>query len=278
MDDKEFETYLASDASSDEDDEEKKEAMRNKYKGILLGSDEESIPDMEEENDQVDQEFTFTPGLADEVLDRKLIREKEESETPHEAYLRKKKEAKNKKAHDKRKTRKEQERREREILNKPKHKLVAEVANKDDPELAKLVDEEGLERDFNMKEIERADRLATKKLGKSRKKKEQQRQEKIGGLQDSFEIDTKDERFAALYKGDAAFGIDPYDAKFKKTKGMEKILAERQATSATTEESTKPVAIQDAKKSQMAAMVDSIKRKAPKSKPQKPKKFKFTKS
>ncbi|CAN0462786.1 unnamed protein product, partial [Discosporangium mesarthrocarpum] len=43
-----------------------------------------------------------------------------------------------------------------------------------------------------------------------------------------FEVDVKDDRFAALLEGNTRFGIDRTDASFKDTEGMRQILKERQ--------------------------------------------------
>merc|ERR1712018_525986 len=45
-------------------------------------------------------------------------------------------------------------------------------------------------------------------------------------VEDTFAVDVADERFGALYNR-AEFNIDPTESNFKKTKNMEKIIAEK---------------------------------------------------
>merc|ERR1712228_799778 len=56
---------------------------------------------------------------------------------------------------------------------------------------------------------------------KSKKKKEASKP-----VEDTFEVDVADERFGALFNR-AEFNIDPTESNFKKTKNMEKIIAEK---------------------------------------------------
>ena len=67
-----------------------------------------------------------------------------------------------------------------------------------------------------------------KRLSKKKQREEEAFQEKKGAplVQDSFEVDAKDERFSALMD-DHRFAIDPTHPGFAKTKAMQKIMDER---------------------------------------------------
>jgi hypothetical protein len=85
--------------------------------------------------------------------------------------------------------------------------LVGDSANKSDG--------------FDMKEIMKREKLATRKgkLGKKAKKLLEET--------DDFEIDTQDPRFSALHESHH-FAIDPTNPQFKKTKAMGKLMEARQ--------------------------------------------------
>jgi len=73
---------------------------------------------------------------------------------------------------------------------------------------------------FDMKQIVKAEK---KKGKKGRRRKAEFEPE---GIQDGFEIDVKDPRFAAVYEKHE-FAIDPTNPRFVKTKAMSKLLEER---------------------------------------------------
>ncbi|SNX81499.1 related to ESF1 - 18S rRNA factor, nucleolar protein involved in pre-rRNA processing [Melanopsichium pennsylvanicum] len=76
------------------------------------------------------------------------------------------------------------------------------------------------------KDVKRAKLL--KRLSKKKQREEEAFQERKGAplVQDTFEVDAKDERFRALMD-DHRFAIDPTHPGFAKTKAMEKIMQER---------------------------------------------------
>jgi hypothetical protein len=83
---------------------------------------------------------------------------------------------------------------------------------------------------FDMKAIVRAEKRAglsraqQKKLSKFGKTKEADKE----GLQDDFQIDLKDDRFAAVFDGDNHhFALDPTSSQFKRTKTMDQVVQER---------------------------------------------------
>ena len=81
---------------------------------------------------------------------------------------------------------------------------------------------------FDMNEIRRAEKLRAKKLkGKKLKGKKggAEETEDRGGLQDGFQMDVEDARFAKLYRDDK-FAIDPSHPQCRATEGMRQILEE----------------------------------------------------
>eukprot|EP00298_Acanthocystis_sp_HF-20_P004055 c14399_g1_i1.p1 GENE.c14399_g1_i1~~c14399_g1_i1.p1 ORF type:complete len:193 (-),score=91.16 c14399_g1_i1:6-512(-) len=70
---------------------------------------------------------------------------------------------------------------------------------------------------FDIKEILEAE------AEQQKKKKRRKGKDLVSAVQDNFEIDVKDERFAALYDNNR-FAIDKTDPKFKHTKNMQKLL------------------------------------------------------
>jgi hypothetical protein len=72
---------------------------------------------------------------------------------------------------------------------------------------------------FDMREIEKAEKRARRKGKKGKKGKDD------GGEEDTFTVETEDPRFAALFERNE-YAIDPTNPKFKKTKGMQRLLEE----------------------------------------------------
>ena len=82
------------------------------------------------------------------------------------------------------------------------------VAQKDDRAFKNLIKEE--------------QRQTNKRRGKKKRKAKESENT------DNFTVDTKDNRFAAMYD-DSAYAIDPTDPRFKSTDNMQRILNEKQA-------------------------------------------------
>lgn len=76
---------------------------------------------------------------------------------------------------------------------------------------------------FDMREIEKAEKLARKK-GKG-KKHLKKTTTAAAATPDEFQIETEDPRFAALFESHE-YAIDPTSSKFKKTREMERLLEE----------------------------------------------------
>ncbi len=72
----------------------------------------------------------------------------------------------------------------------------------------------------------RIEKNKSKRLRGSRKRREDEMTANTSGL--DFEVDTSDDRFAAVLEGhDERFGIDRTDPQYKETPAMRKILAEQ---------------------------------------------------
>jgi hypothetical protein len=87
-------------------------------------------------------------------------------------------------------------------------------------------DEEEQARDYDIRGIQRMDKIKDKKLTGSRKRKEVKLASTVSGA--GFKINVEDNRFAAVLDGsDHRFGIDKTDPNFKETPAMREILAEQ---------------------------------------------------
>ena len=184
-------------------------------------------------------------------------------------YQKKKKADKQLKRQEKREKKRAEEREMKANLSLPKHKLKAALNEKEpiDPQLESLIGnaDEMANRDFNMKEIERQDRMSDKKLKGKRKKKEDRRKKLVGGLQDGFKIDTEDKRFSALYDSqNASYAIDPTDSRFKRTKAMDDILNERRESRKVEDTSSSEKVVMSNTTTDLSSLVESVKRKLPK--------------
>ncbi|KAJ8322808.1 pre-rRNA-processing protein esf1 [Batrachochytrium dendrobatidis] len=269
--DMDFKAYIAS--SSDEEDNlgegKDADALRAKYHALLQGDSDNDAFGRKDEEDK-EMEITFAPGLSEKAANQ-LERKKEiaahKNETVFESYLRKRKE--------KRKARKNadatkndssseeddmadrqddpffqqdfgpefEEPKKNGSLNTNKHgesedkknrKKLAAEKEKSRAELELLLlDENQLQsRHFDMKAVLKDDKQSKNK--KYNKKKLAKKD--YGEIQQDFEIDVADPRFAAVVESHQ-FAIDPTNPQFKKTKGMEKMLLERRKVLENSENS-----------------------------------------
>lgn len=117
-------------------------------------------------------------------------------------------------------------------------------------------DTDELNRDYDMRELVHADKMASKKLKGARKRKEVDRADRNKTDVAQFQVDVHDERFQAVLDGsDARFGIDRTDPQYKETPAMRAILTEqtkrrkkrRKASNdePTTSKKTKAAAVRD---------------------------------
>ena len=96
--------------------------------------------------------------------------------------------------------------------------------------------------DYDMRGLQRIEKNKGKKLKGSRKKKEARRAAEVAGQ--DFKVDTKDDRFRAVFKGDdSRFGIDKTDPNFKETGAMKDILKAQEK--ARKEKKRKPAVVGD---------------------------------
>lgn len=128
-----------------------------------------------------------------------------------------------------------------------------------------MMDDEDNKQHFNLKDI------IEKEKPKKKKKRSKKTQDE-DKMEDTFEVDVKDQRFDAIYSSHH-FAIDPSDPQFKRTKSMQAIIDEKQArrargemTITKTHKKTGEVVTapedndKTASKSEVSALIKSIKR------------------
>ncbi|XP_026215124.1 ESF1 homolog [Anabas testudineus] len=231
----------------------KSEEQISKYRELLKGIQHKEKK-LQEDKD-MEMEITWVPGLKEttEQLVKKKLEGKDKL-TPWEEYLQKKKEKKKqrktqrkqrdeeeeelsddelppdidlsdpfftqelgttdpKKKQKRKKTTEEEERtaEEEEELEKQKAEMV--LLMEDDADEAK-------HKHFNYDKIVDQQNLSRKKRKKLLKKGEEL-------LEDDFQVDVKDPRFQAMFTSHL-FNLDPSHPGYKKTKGTESFLAEKQ--------------------------------------------------
>lgn len=224
IDEMDFKAYLASDSDDGNDLEETKSKYQSLLAGSKFGKSSTQVDDDDEEDD-VDMEITFDPGLNDKRKD-----DNETEEDTLAAYKRKQKE--------RRKARLEKFKQEKQVeepqvneKNSKKHKKSKSGNERGNEELELLIkdnNDEGEDRHFNMKDI----RKAEKKRGKKSKKHE------VTDTQDNFEIDLNDNRFQEVFE-QREYNIDPSNTDFKKSNVMKKILKERSKRQEIQEEGSR---------------------------------------
>lgn len=214
IDDMDFKAYLASDTDGES---EKEDLLKDKYKSLLGGKF--SHDNGKEEEEDVDMEITFNPGLGDGAQAKAAEADEAKEETTIEAYKRKEKERRQKRMEkfqaaqedvappsDKKKNSKKSKRPTAED-----EKMKAEL------ELLMLEEEDGAKH-FSMRDVVKAEKNKKKKKGKKNFDEEL--------VQDKFLADFTDDRFKEVFENHE-FAIDPTSSEFKKTDTMKKILSER---------------------------------------------------
>ncbi|TBU35343.1 hypothetical protein BD311DRAFT_746002 [Dichomitus squalens] len=278
IEENDFRAYIASSSESESDDapaastgkgkKAAKAAEREKLRALLLGGGDDTMPEGwgtgkgGKDEDDVDMEITFTPGLSAGKDDK--------DETTLEKYQRKMKEKKKKRKEEilERRQEKAEEKKGSKSSKNPldddffsggsdeeSAEELAEAAttskkgrgkdkkgkgkskgadDEDRParvestaeELALLAASDkphGEVKHFDMKAVLRAEKRGGKKKGKKSKKGADDGENE---LQEDFSIDVKDDRFKAVIE-DHTFAIDPTNPHFKKTKSMAALLEER---------------------------------------------------
>ncbi|KAH3672281.1 hypothetical protein WICMUC_004376 [Wickerhamomyces mucosus] len=226
LDDMDFKAYLASDNSDDEEDHQ--EDLKSKYRNLLGSSTkigDRDIFDKGNDNDDVDMEITFTPGLDENAVSSEAPINPDEESTIDK--LKRKSKERRKARKDKIKELKEQELEQRKTSkdetkkSQTSKKIQKEQTDKSQAELELLMLDENVEnkksQHFNLKEIVRSEKEKSKK-------NKHRRKEKI--VEDDFKADLNDPRFAEIFTNHD-FAIDPSQPQFKKTSTMNQILDER---------------------------------------------------
>ncbi|KAF7583245.1 nucleolar domain family protein [Clavispora lusitaniae] len=226
IDDMDFKAYLASD--SDGSEAEQASSLKDKYKN-LLGGKFSFDKGADDEEDDVDMEITFTPGL-----DQNKPPEPEkgpEEESTIDAYKRKEKERrarrmekfKNKEAEEN--ENKEKEKETKKSKKGKKGKKLDEQDEKSKAELELLMldennDDENNAEHFSMRDIVKAEKQKNRKNKKGKKNYDNEL------VQNDFQADLNDPRFREVFESHE-YAIDPTSSEFKKTDTMKTILKER---------------------------------------------------
>jgi len=284
-------------SSSDEEDQTQEKENQEDLSGSEAG-DEDTISKyralLNEVNHKDNQDTGHMQVTWDDTEENQLHQEQEEEEelTPWEKYLKKKK--------DKKKMKKEKKSAENNLEQTDDDDIPSDV-DLDDPFFAEARQEEGLklkqkksnkkkdknkkdkvkptedsgptdldllvmdsdeeDKHFNYKTIVEQE-LTSKSKKKWRKKKKDKTPKETST--DNFDVDVTDQRFAAIFT-QPEFNIDPSQQNFKKTKGMEKLIGEKQKRLNEGQSLGQSAATQPAKKSKLdpeiSAALKSVKNK-----------------
>lgn len=227
IDDMDFKAYLASDSEGSE--AEQAELLKDKYKNLLGGKF--SFDKGNEEEEDVDMEITFNPGLDENKAEEQPEEPKEESTI--DAYKRKEKErrARRMEKFKEKQTENEPEKEEKSgkksKKDKKKNKKPQEVDEKSKAELELLLMEDDKDQDQSKAEhFDMRDILKAEKDKKSKKKNKKNKKYDTEMVQDGFKADLNDDRFKEIFESHD-YAIDPTSSEFKKTDTMKRILDER---------------------------------------------------
>ncbi|RCK56680.1 Pre-rRNA-processing protein ESF1 [Candida viswanathii] len=223
IEENDFKAYLASD--SDESAEDGASA-KDKYQS-LLGQTFAKFG-KEDNDDDVDMEITFDPGLKD--TQGGDGDEKEKEETTIEAYRRKEKERRQKRLAKFKESKQaenedgdEESAKSKKSSSKKKKRHAPELDEKSKAELELVLmdNQDSNSKDhFNMKDVIKSERQKKNKKGKKNKKIDEEM------VQDNFVANLDDPRFKEIFESHD-YAIDPTNSEFKKTETMKKILNER---------------------------------------------------
>ena len=223
-------------------EKERKARRKEKAKALREGRDPEAAKAPSAEPEPEDLGFDDPFFTTDDAVKEKAIKSQRKEEK------KKKREAKAKEAEEKASNRAELE------------LLMQDNSTEAAPHLDH----------FDINEIARAEKLARKK-GKKSKKDKAVEGGKRGGLQESFEMDVQDPRFAKVFESHE-FAIDPSNPKYKGTEGMKKLLEEgRRKRGVEADEAVAPGAKKDNKRkappesqNDLTKLVEMVKKKAKK--------------
>ncbi|KGU13336.1 hypothetical protein MEQ_01054 [Candida albicans P87] len=229
IEENDFKAYLASD--SDESEVEKDSSIKDKYQSLL--GDTLTKFGKEENDDDVDMEITFDPGLNDKSGNN--AEEEDKEETTIEAYRRKEKERRQKRLAKFKESKQTEEvansqegpadKSSKNRKNSKKGKSMPDMDEKSKAELELILmdNQEGNNNEhFSMKEVIKSEKDKKNKKNKKGKKIDQEM------VQDGFVANLDDPRFKEVFESHD-YAIDPTNSEFKKTETMKKILKERSA-------------------------------------------------
>lgn len=216
LEDMDFKAYIAT--SSSEEGEEEVGSKRDEYRRLLLsnadsgagvGKNDEGGG---EEAEEVDMEITFTPGLSEKAEGMLLQREKnKEEETTLDKYLRKQKEKKQQK-----KLKKSEQRTNSSDAEDVEQEDITEEEEEEEEKVHSEESEEEEGKHFDMKKI-------WKEASRKGKKTNKKRQRKAEVVDDDFNLNVDDPRFAAALTSHH-FAIDPTHPQYKATPAMKALL------------------------------------------------------
>uniref|UniRef100_A0A7S2RA69 NUC153 domain-containing protein n=1 Tax=Mucochytrium quahogii TaxID=96639 RepID=A0A7S2RA69_9STRA len=232
--DKDLEAFIASDgedsgSDNDDDDDHKRKSTdyREKLRAALLSSDKQGSSDEEEEEEEEDKEEEMSEEEKEEEKRPKKAKEARKERAPHKPekdlfndpfFVNTNQSSK--------KSRKRDEARQQKLLEAEKEETEDDRLKKEQAELELLLLNEntrakgkGLE-SFDFKAIAEGEKLLRKKKIRVRGKKKERVNEVIkAAKEDTFQVDTKDERFSSLFN-DPEFSVDRTSSQYKDTRGM----------------------------------------------------------
>ncbi|XP_037081959.1 ESF1 homolog [Pollicipes pollicipes] len=275
IEDADIRAYLADssdDEQPDEDEEEEEEKVEldrpedekariAKYRALLADADDQ---DRKEEGD-VEMEITWGVGIKEKTEEIVKKKEQQKDQTPWEKYIDKQKAKKKAKSAAQKETatapsddsdsdsdsdipsdladdpffkeeldaRRKDAPKQTKKVGKGKQSAASEEDQGDKDQLALLTMDDGEDdgrRHFNFKQIVKDETTSGKKKKWKKKRKPAEEQKPA----DDFEVDVADPRFSQLYDS-AEFNVDPSDARFKRTAGMERLVGEKQRRLASGE-------------------------------------------
>ncbi|EMG49758.1 hypothetical protein G210_5396 [Candida maltosa Xu316] len=223
IEENDFKAYLASD--SDGSDDEKESSAKEKYQN-LLGGTFAKFGKEGNDDDDVDMEITFDPGLSDKK-GKDEDEDEEKDETTIEAYRRKEKERRQKRLAKFKETKQADaepaatEKPSKSKKNSKKGRPELDEKSKAELELVLMDNQDGNNKEhFSMKDVIKSEKQKKNKKNKKNKNIDEEM------VQDNFVASLDDDRFKEVFESHE-FAIDPTNSEFKQTETMKKILKER---------------------------------------------------
>lgn len=241
----------------DDSDDDGDKSDGNRQKSIFTEEDQQDEGGDGDDNDDADEEegmsksIKYFPGqqqLQEKIRSKLDSKEEAKELTPWEKYQEKRKQKRRERRQVGRGSKKNDSdvdfskiNQERDVSNRKNRGSSFDhddESSTDDPKLKEkrtteqlellLAGEhnEELERDFNIRGIQRLEKNKDKKFTGSRKRKEAKVTSDVAGT--DFKVNVQDDRFKAVLDGaDDRFGIDKTDPNYKDTSAMREILSEQ---------------------------------------------------